>query len=740
VRERETRRITKFADFSSYTELTLTDLVEAPLYGIPPNRPLSADYHAGDKVLVCDNTRSELKKVQSVNDSADTIRVDKLSTPASLWNLGDPSVPADDPTTPDNFTYPLAALRKGIPVGTPVYYWRRLDDELDQHVAHSRRPLIDFHDSPFDLCRSGVGENGNGGVCPNQPKDYTEWDGFVKVVVGHLIDRYGTQVADWYFSIGNEPDLSSYWSSHSNEFFRYYDYTSNAILRTFEDKGLDASKVKVGGPEDSGIFPGHEDQILYHCSPTAANPNSGFEEHNYVCIDATFDNKRAARVNSLCTTYNNQGSPMDFLSIHTYKHAAEAFSTLDRARNSSLSIDPAYYDRLAVHSHETTPDWVPHRDPASKEGYRWGGFFSSWGGDYFRRLLEAGLADPRKARGQAVLTCWPFNYNFEGTASIAGQLRVDEDADGTQDHVDAVKTPFFQFAELAARMSHTLAPITAQSDAGAMIAGWRSVEPAADRVLLYAHDRLDTGSAETGGWNLSLHLTNLRFPVVEVTEYRIDREHGAYGALKALPDRGSNGVYSPGEVAPVEAASQLAPIGPPVRHDISGGALDLTTRLLSQGIVFLDISRPDPDHDGVFDPDDNCPSVGNPDQLDSDSDGAGDVCDCAPSDPGAFAVPAEVSGVRLLADRITLIWQSAVPGAGTGSVHDVLRGAIDDQPVGGGSEACLASGIPGTTTTDPQLPAAGKGFRYLVRGRNSCGTGSYGSATDGTPRSSAACP
>ena len=190
----------------------------------------------------------------------------------------------------------------------------------------------------------------------------------------------------------------------------------------------------------------------------------------------------------------------------------------------------------------------------------------------------------------------------------------------------------------------------------------------------------------------------------------------------------------------MEGASQLAPIGPPVRHDISGGVLDLTTRLLSQGIVFLDISRPDPDHDGVFDPDDNCPSVGNPDQLDSDSDGAGDVCDCAPSDPGAFAVPAEVSGVRLLADRITLIWQSAVPGAGTGSVHDVLRGAIDDQPVGGGSEACLASGIPGTTTTDPQLPAAGKGFRYLVRGRNSCGAGTYGAATDGTPRSSAACP
>ncbi len=37
----------------------------------------------------------------------------------------------------------------------------------------------------------------------------------------------------------------------------------------------------------------------------------------------------------------------------------------------------------------------------------------------------------------------------------------------------------------------------------------------------------------------------------------------------------------------------------------------------------------DTDADGLYDPEDNCPLVANPDQLDSDADGYGDVCDLA---------------------------------------------------------------------------------------------------------------
>jgi hypothetical protein len=43
-----------------------------------------------------------------------------------------------------------------------------------------------------------------------------------------------------------------------------------------------------------------------------------------------------------------------------------------------------------------------------------------------------------------------------------------------------------------------------------------------------------------------------------------------------------------------------------------------------KNVIFRDVT--DTDGDGVIDFEDNCPSVSNPDQADSDNDGFGDVC------------------------------------------------------------------------------------------------------------------
>jgi hypothetical protein len=124
-----------------------------------------------------------------------------------------------------------------------------------------------------------------------------------------------------------------------------------------------------------------------------------------------------------------------------------------------------------------------------------------------------------------------------------------------------------------------------------------------------------------------------------------------------------------------------------------------------------------------------------------DRDARGDDCDCAPSDPGALAIPTEIGAVQMADDKTTLSWSSAASGAGAGTVHDLLRGALDELPVGGGaSETCVASGTPDAVATDPELPVMGSGFWYLVRGRNSCGAGTWGARSDGTQRSSTACP
>jgi len=125
---------------------------------------------------------------------------------------------------------------------------------------------------------------------------------------------------------------------------------------------------------------------------------------------------------------------------------------------------------------------------------------------------------------------------------------------------------------------------------------------------------------------------------------------------------------------------------------------------------------------------------------DRDLDGVDNLADCDPQDGGAFAVPTEVDGVGW-SDNVTIGWNSAAPQAGSGTVHDVLRGEVAELPVGSGAgETCLASGVSGASAVDAETGAPGAARWYLVKARNACGDGGYGVASDATPRSSAVCP
>jgi hypothetical protein len=126
--------------------------------------------------------------------------------------------------------------------------------------------------------------------------------------------------------------------------------------------------------------------------------------------------------------------------------------------------------------------------------------------------------------------------------------------------------------------------------------------------------------------------------------------------------------------------------------------------------------------------------------ADADGDGANNLEDCRPDDPTVFAAPGEVAGLGFGADRVTLSWSSAAFAAGPATEHQVVRGLVAGLPVGDASEACILTGALGSSTTDADLPPSGAAFWYLVRGRNDCGIGTYGSTSGGIPRVSAACP
>lgn len=159
----------------------------------------------------------------------------------------------------------------------------------------------------------------------------------------------------------------------------------------------------------------------------------------------------------------------------------------------------------------------------------------------------------------------------------------------------------------------------------------------------------------------------------------------------------------------------------------------------------------DADLDGVPDGPDNCENRSNPDQRDTDGDGAGDACDpdddndglddegdCAPDDPEQ-GVPEEAGNLGLanLGQGACRLGWAAAARADT---YDLSRGGIAELQ-GGGFGICLAPGLSGLFYDDLEIPLPGEGFQYLVRGRDAgCGgAGTTGAGSGGAPRP-APCP
>ena len=149
----------------------------------------------------------------------------------------------------------------------------------------------------------------------------------------------------------------------------------------------------------------------------------------------------------------------------------------------------------------------------------------------------------------------------------------------------------------------------------------------------------------------------------------------------------------------------------------------------------------DTDGDGVGDACDICPVVADPAQIDSDGDGFGNPCDCAPFDPAQLP-PTEVSGLLVGKPNpfeVDLTWQS-VSGAET---YSVTRGSLADVAVMEG--ACVAPSVVGTSHTQLTLTQGpGDGFFFLIQAQSGfCGFGTLGYSSNGTERissSGSACP
>jgi ELWxxDGT repeat protein len=127
--------------------------------------------------------------------------------------------------------------------------------------------------------------------------------------------------------------------------------------------------------------------------------------------------------------------------------------------------------------------------------------------------------------------------------------------------------------------------------------------------------------------------------------------------------------------------------------------------------------------------------------CDADGDGAIDAEDCAPADPGARSVPAEVAGVTVTKDPggiAVVSWMDAAADAGPATRFEVALDALDAlRLVRSANAPCVARSLP----APPWTSGPAGSWYALVRAANACGpapaTG-WGADSEGAERP--ACP
>jgi N-acetylneuraminic acid mutarotase len=132
--------------------------------------------------------------------------------------------------------------------------------------------------------------------------------------------------------------------------------------------------------------------------------------------------------------------------------------------------------------------------------------------------------------------------------------------------------------------------------------------------------------------------------------------------------------------------------------------------------------------------DDDCDGTVDEGTPDADGDGRMDCTDCRPLDPSTWASPPEATNLQVVLEQGDEIctWDDLYPAAGLSVLYDMFAGSLAALRQGGGdfsTGSCLASDLNfnafDLSTIPP--PPPGDGLYIIVRGRNPCGTGTYGS-------------
>jgi xylan 1,4-beta-xylosidase len=138
--------------------------------------------------------------------------------------------------------------------GRPVHDFSGIDRIYDRVLDLGLRPVVEIGFMPAALARDPDRTVFEYRAIISPPKDWERWEGLVGDLVAHLVERYGREeVRTWGFEVWNEANLDVFWSGTRDEYLRLYDVTARAVKAV--DPGL-----PVGGPASAAV--GWIDELL----------------------------------------------------------------------------------------------------------------------------------------------------------------------------------------------------------------------------------------------------------------------------------------------------------------------------------------------------------------------------------------------------------------------------------------------------------------------------------------------
>ena len=157
--------------------------------------------------------------------------------------------------------------------GEPVHDFTGVDRVYDHVRSLGLVPVVEISFMPHDLASDPGKTVFDYRAIVSPPKDWQRWYDLVRDLTAHVVDRYGLDevVEQWSFEVWNEANLEVFWSGTPEEYMKLYDVTCAAV-RSVDDR------LKVGGPSSAAA--GWVEELLAHTDRT--------------------------------------GSPVDFVSTHTY--------------------------------------------------------------------------------------------------------------------------------------------------------------------------------------------------------------------------------------------------------------------------------------------------------------------------------------------------------------------------------------------------------------------------------------